>query len=352
MSAPPPEGYGQYPAPAQQYGQPSPYPDQPQGYEDSQPSPPPQATSQHAADAGRKKKRAYAAGAFDVGAGGNAAAGGQLQGAGQFGAPQPVAPGYAGYPQQDPQAAAYGAPSPGYGMQQPGAPVGGPVGYQAPEPYYPSAGAPPVAAPGPGAVAGLTSGLSAMQLGAGAQGVQPAPVAARPVALNQLYPTDLINQPFNVSELDLPPPPIILPPNVSLLRPSSPRLTVQHLINLSYSRVSRPLQMRTARPNTFAPPSMLFLPHTPCSRSPNYLLPWSSSHMALFTTWTIQCPLSRIKSSLGAGDVGLISTLTSPSWIKDTGGVATCATSPMTSPKLSTGMPQLRRAWTGGSVTS
>jgi len=27
----------------------------------------------------------------------------------------------------------------------------------------------------------------------------------------------LLNQPFNVSELDLPPPPIILPPNVSSL---------------------------------------------------------------------------------------------------------------------------------------
>ncbi|KAI9870514.1 MAG: COPII subunit, partial [Pleopsidium flavum] len=34
--------------------------------------------------------------------------------------------------------------------------------------------------------------------------------------LNQLYPTDLLNQPFNVSELDLPPPPIILPPNSSV----------------------------------------------------------------------------------------------------------------------------------------
>jgi protein transport protein SEC24 len=37
----------------------------------------------------------------------------------------------------------------------------------------------------------------------------------RPAVLNQLYPTDLLTQPFNVTELDLPPPPIILPPNVS-----------------------------------------------------------------------------------------------------------------------------------------
>jgi protein transport protein SEC24 len=43
------------------------------------------------------------------------------------------------------------------------------------------------------------------------QGAQP----PRPAVLNQLYPTDLLSQPFNVSELDLPPPPIALPPNVS-----------------------------------------------------------------------------------------------------------------------------------------
>jgi len=35
--------------------------------------------------------------------------------------------------------------------------------------------------------------------------------------LNQLYPTDLMSQPFNVSELDLPPPPIVLPQNVRTL---------------------------------------------------------------------------------------------------------------------------------------
>jgi protein transport protein SEC24 len=37
---------------------------------------------------------------------------------------------------------------------------------------------------------------------------------SRPVALNQLYPTDLLNTPFNVAELHYPPPPVILPPNV------------------------------------------------------------------------------------------------------------------------------------------
>jgi protein transport protein SEC24 len=38
--------------------------------------------------------------------------------------------------------------------------------------------------------------------------------AQRGAQLNQLYPTDLLNQPFNVAELDYPPPPAILPPNV------------------------------------------------------------------------------------------------------------------------------------------
>ncbi|KAA8566584.1 hypothetical protein EYC84_009130 [Monilinia fructicola] len=42
------------------------------------------------------------------------------------------------------------------------------------------------------------------------------PGALAQVALNQLYATDLVNQPFNVAELDLPPPPIILPPNSSV----------------------------------------------------------------------------------------------------------------------------------------
>lgn len=211
MSAPN-DGYGQYQAPPEQYDEQSAYPEQTQGYENP--------AAHHAPQAGRKKKRAYAAGAFDVAAGGNAASTpGQPPAPGPFGAPQPAAPGYAtGYPQQDPQAAAYGAPlaSPGYGMQQPGVPAAGAGGYQAPEPYYPSAGAPPPTVGPGGGVAGLTSGVAGMQLGSGhQQPVQPAPNQGRPVALNQLYPTDLINQPFNVSELDLPPPPIILPPNVS-----------------------------------------------------------------------------------------------------------------------------------------
>lgn len=205
MSAPH-EGYGQYPP--QQPGEQPPYPDQ--GY--SATPPPPAGGAHPVPEHGRKKKRAYAAGAFDVAQGGNAALGGQLQGGGQFGAPQPAAPGYGGYPQPEAQPVPYGAQpqQQPYGMGQPGA-VGG---YQAPEPYYPSAGAPPA----PGGVAGVTAGLGSMNLGPGAQ-QQPQPQQfpgqPRPGPLNQLYPTDLLTQPFNVSELDLPPPPIILPPNVS-----------------------------------------------------------------------------------------------------------------------------------------
>ncbi|KAF2007884.1 COPII component protein [Amniculicola lignicola CBS 123094] len=50
---------------------------------------------------------------------------------------------------------------------------------------------------------------------------QPAQVAPQqmqqqaPTQLNQLYPTDLVSQPFNVLELDQPPPAINLPPNTS-----------------------------------------------------------------------------------------------------------------------------------------
>ncbi|KAK4452097.1 hypothetical protein QBC34DRAFT_39775 [Podospora aff. communis PSN243] len=214
MAAPNDGGYGQYPQ--QPYSEQAEYPDPSAQAYGGTASPPPQAAGHHAADHGRKKKRAYAAGAFDVAAGGNAAVGGQLPGAGQFGAPQqPVAPAYGGYPQPDAaQVPAYGGAQPQYGIPQPAAPGVG--GYQAPEPYYPSPGAPPA----PGGVAGITSGFSSMQLGAGAgpgvQQPQQLPPQARPGPLNQLYPTDLLNQPFNVSELDLPPPPIILPPASSV----------------------------------------------------------------------------------------------------------------------------------------
>lgn len=211
MSAPPPgDGYGQ------QYGQPQP-PDQ-LAYDDQQPqaTPTTSATPQPEQAYGKKKKRAYAAQAFEVGAGANAAVGGQTQGGGQpYGVPpaQP-GPGYGGYPQAvDPQpAAAQGYQYPqAYGAPQPGTPQTPAYGgYQAPDQAYAAPGA--LQQPG---VAAITQGMAGMQMGGQPQPAPGAGQAPRPVALNQLYPTDLLNQPFNVSELDLPPPPIVLPPNVS-----------------------------------------------------------------------------------------------------------------------------------------
>lgn len=195
MSAPQDYGQGQPPFQQQYDGQ---------AYQNPAGSPPPQATQQQGEAQGKKKKRAYAAGAFDVGSGGNAAIGGQLPGGGQFGGPQPMAAGYGGYPGQEPQPAAAGYPAP----QQQFSPAGAPAFQQ------PGYGASPVPD-----VGGITQGMAGMQMGPGQpmppqQQQQPAP-QARAGPLNQLYPTDLLNQPFNVSELDLPPPPIILPPNVS-----------------------------------------------------------------------------------------------------------------------------------------
>ncbi|KAF2271666.1 COPII component protein [Westerdykella ornata] len=122
-----------------------------------------------------KKKRAYAQQAYEFGANAVPPAGG---------APAPLMPGEAfgqGIPAPDNLAGQFGQMNlgpqqPGYqqpGYQQPG--------YQQPIP----------------------------------QQVQPqAPAAA--AHLNQLFPSDLIQQPFNVLELDQPPPPINLPVNTSV----------------------------------------------------------------------------------------------------------------------------------------
>ncbi len=209
--------------PGQGYPPPDPYaqesPVQP-GFGPATSPPPPAGHPEH--DGGKKKKRGYAAQAYDFGAGANSALGGQNQGGAAF--PPAQAPAYGGYPQQAEAQPAYGGPQYGapVGAPEPGAPAagypapaqyGGGVGYQAPGPGYQAP-----AAPG---VAGITQGLGQMGIGGqpplpGAQaGQAQAPGGARPAALNQLYPTDLLNQPFNVAELELPPPPIILPPNVS-----------------------------------------------------------------------------------------------------------------------------------------
>lgn len=225
MSNPAPAGDG--------YSQPYGYTDEQQGQQQQQQQPYDEhdqsgaqyEQAQHDAAAhGKKKKRGYAAGAFEVGTGANAGVGGQLQGGAAtqpYGAPAPqTTPGYGGYPQPDAQAAPQGGyqyPQQGYG-QQPAAPqTPGYGGYQGPDQGYPTPGAAPAAgAPG---VAGITQGVGNMSMGGQPQSAQ-AGQGQRPAVLNQLYPTDLLNQPFNVAELDLPPPPIVLPPNVSSIRTS------------------------------------------------------------------------------------------------------------------------------------
>ena len=157
---------------------------------------------------GGRKKRAYAGQAYEFGAGANSALGGQQQGGG----------GYSGFSQQQHEA---GYPQGGY-QQNPAAVQQGQVplyghqdtgslgGYQPPAPTYPVGGVAPVVG---GGVGGMTQQFSQMDM---SQKPQPQAVPQRGPVLNQLYPTDLLNQPFNVQELDYPPPPAILPPNVSI----------------------------------------------------------------------------------------------------------------------------------------
>lgn len=149
--------------------------------------------------AGGKKKRVYAGEAFGFGSGANAALGGQMPAGGGYGGyppQQPVQPVAAGYQQpiSQPQAQPMYGVDPAAQMQQPVA-----QGYV------------PPAVPG---VAQMTQQFGAMGMGDPHQMPPQAPQAPRPVPLNQLYPTDLLTQPFNVAELDLPPPPIVLPPGV------------------------------------------------------------------------------------------------------------------------------------------
>ncbi|KAI9676864.1 MAG: COPII subunit [Caeruleum heppii] len=203
----PPQGYpndpdGQQHAP--QYDQ-----HQQPGYDNAaspvQGGPPPPAGGA----GGRKKQRGYAGQAFEFGSGGNTAQGGQQPGAPGY--PNVPAANYGGYPQQ-PQAG-YGVPpasqtptASAYGMDPPQPPV---KDYLTPDHGYPT----PDSAY-PGGVAGVTSQFG--QMGFNGQQQQPPHPQMHAPRLNQLYPTDLMSQPFNVSELDLPPPPIVLPPNSSV----------------------------------------------------------------------------------------------------------------------------------------
>ena len=167
--------------------------------------------------AGKKKKREYAGGAYELGQ--NVPP--------QGGIPQPQYdsnPGYGQQQQQPPanydQVTPYGQPAfggynaaaaqqqPAYGQQQypqqSGVAAGG---YQPPNVGYP--------APAQPDIGGLTQDMSRIGFG-GSPNPPPQQGQSNRPHLNQLYPTDMMNQPFQVTELDLPPPPIVLPPNVSL----------------------------------------------------------------------------------------------------------------------------------------
>lgn len=166
--------------------------------------PPPDGTAEAGTSSvtvGGRKKRAYAGQAYDFGTGANSALGGQQQGGGVYEGGFSQQAHEAGYPQGGyQQSAAAPAQSPGIGYQ-PGTGVGG---YQPPAPSYPTQG------PGIGQ---MTQHFGQMDMSQKPSAVNGPPSR---VALNQLYPTDLLTQPFNVAELDYPPPPAVLPPNVSL----------------------------------------------------------------------------------------------------------------------------------------
>ncbi|OAA41611.1 Sec23/Sec24 trunk region [Beauveria brongniartii RCEF 3172] len=189
MSAPTGDGFGQF-----------------QGQPQHQ-QPDAQVDAGAAGAAPKKKKRGYAAGAFDVATGANA--GGQMPGA------APPAPQYGGYPQVDMQQQQQQQAAGGYqygqtyGPPQPGAPQQGYGGYPAPD---------QAAQIGGQDVAGITQGVAGLNMGAQQPPSMPMAPQARQATLNQLYPSDLLSQPFNVAELDLAPPPINLPPNSSVTR--------------------------------------------------------------------------------------------------------------------------------------
>ena len=208
MSAPqggyPPQGYPQQ----DPYAGQQPYDDQAQAGVPGMPTPPPGEQHQETQH-GKKKKRGYAAQAYDFGAGGNAPAGGVPPVGGETFMPGAATVGgapYGGFAPPIPPPSYSGnqgyvdSPAPGMGA------MAGLGGYQPPDAAQTGY---PAQSPG---VAGITQGMGQMGMG-GPQTVQGGPNAQK-LQLNQLYPTDLLNQPFNVAELELPPPPIILPPNV------------------------------------------------------------------------------------------------------------------------------------------
>lgn len=217
MASPLPPGQSDYAGEGQQQGQ--------DGSYDQQGQPQPAATA-------GKKKRAYAGQAYEFGAGANAALGGQQAAGGQHPPPgAPAAGAQYGYPSA--QQPAYGMPQqqqPAYDMgAQAGVPQGQPGyaapayggqqgGYQPPQPEQQQSyqqGAANMLQQG---VQGVTQGFAQMGFGSSAATQAPQQPSGLPAQrLNPLMPVDISaqGQPFHVSELDQPPPPIILPPNVS-----------------------------------------------------------------------------------------------------------------------------------------
>ena len=197
------------------YGHPSHEQTQLEQYDNSQPeyeeNP---AAPQPGAGAGSRRKRHYAGQAYDFGKGSNSALGGQPALGVPNPGPYPLPPGASNvsYGQQPQQGgyhqAAYGDDRASPQMPNDGHQAAGVGGYLPPGPGY-SFNAPPPVQPG---VGGITQGMSNMNMGGQPQ-YHPQQVEQR-MRLNQLYPTDLLNQPFHASELDLAPPPVILPPNV------------------------------------------------------------------------------------------------------------------------------------------
>lgn len=165
--------------------------------------------SQQGADAraaaSRKKRDRYAGQAYDFGTGANVAQGQQPpaayggQPAQQYGEQQQQQPAY-GQPAYGNTASQPANAQPAYGQPQ----YGAQPGYPAPAQYGDQGG-----------VGGVTQQFGQMGIAGQQPQAAPQPTATNaPIQLNRLQTTDLISQPFHVSELDLPPPTIILPPNV------------------------------------------------------------------------------------------------------------------------------------------
>lgn len=162
---------------------------------------PPGVTAGHGA---KNRRRGYAEEQYDFGAGANAAGTPSSQG----GVPGAHMGGYPGPQQQHQQEAQFispmGGTAPAMGVQQQGYGMA---------PGLSGAGAGNIQQGGyepPGAPVGMVGVTQQFgQMGMGQQGGIQASQA-----LNHLYSVDLMQQPFNVAELEFPPPDIVLPPNV------------------------------------------------------------------------------------------------------------------------------------------